>query len=156
MRGNVIKDETFSPLSSKMNDQPTNFNSEWSSTVFSFSSWVMAKNGRTGCDGNWVSLRVNSHLRPSTLQGSLVGRIAPTTEVSGGVSLCHHLDGGQYLYLKVYTANTIFCFWILWVILVFYFSGLLQKLDWFSFGRDPSQNYPLTSSELIHWCQSLI
>jgi hypothetical protein len=28
MRGNVIKDETFSPLSSKMNDQPTNFNSE--------------------------------------------------------------------------------------------------------------------------------
>jgi hypothetical protein len=29
-------------------------------------------------DGNWVSLRVNVHLRPSTLQGSLVGMIGST------------------------------------------------------------------------------
>jgi hypothetical protein len=42
-------------------------------------------------------LRVNGHLGPSTLRGSLVGRIAPTTYVSGGVSLCHHLDGGTIL-----------------------------------------------------------
>jgi hypothetical protein len=46
-------------------------------------------------DGNWVSLRVNGHLRPSTLRGSLVGRVSLTTEVSVGFGLNHHLDEGD-------------------------------------------------------------
>jgi hypothetical protein len=48
-------------------------------------------------DGNWVSLRVNGHLRPSTLRGSLVGRTSPITKVSVGFGLYHHLDVGTIL-----------------------------------------------------------
>jgi hypothetical protein len=51
----------------------------------------------TVIDGNWVSLRVSGHLRPSTLRGSLVDKVSLTTEVSVGFKLCHHLDGGTII-----------------------------------------------------------
>jgi hypothetical protein len=64
---------------------------------------------------------------------------------------------GQYSYRKSDMANTSFWLQILWVILLFYFSGLLQKSDRFGpLEEILLKDHPSTSSELIFWRQRLL
>jgi hypothetical protein len=80
-----------------------------------------------GNDGNWVSLRVNGHLGPSTLQSSPVGRITPTTPGSpvGLLAVVVILNRDNTLTRKVLLATNKLWLEILQVILPSTFLDLL-------------------------------
>jgi hypothetical protein len=89
----------------KVDMATTAFGCKYCELILILLFWFIPETKSIELDGNWVSLRVNGHLGPSTLRGSFVGRIALTPEDSSGlISFCH-LDWDNTFTSKVILAT---------------------------------------------------